>query len=336
MRESIGGLTKDFIAYADSLGTQRCIILSPGQIEQLRSQATEEVKGRFDLLDSDDFKELDVAVIVGVFGYDDIFADFGNREPGIGLTGIHQNYWQIADKIGKELLSFLKLKGFKAKFNGEGILPIKHVLNRLRIGQYGKNSLIYIKDYGSYNDNWVELFTNAPLQPIKRGVAKNLEGFSMCDKCNACMTRCPTRAIYEPYKVDLNKCICNLTHRVDRVPKDLFDKVDNWIWGCDKCQNVCPGNAKVTPRKRHPDASISHPGPGGRLPPAHKNPFPKLAMELVEEYDTKYLQNVLIALGNSGKSEDIEKIEVFSRTKKGLELTEYCEYAMDRVKNRRE
>jgi hypothetical protein len=59
-----------------------------------------------------------------------------------------------------------------------------------------------------------------------------------------------------------------------------------------------------------------------------------LATELVVEYDTKYLKNFLIALGNSGKSDDLQYIEEFARTKKGLELKEYCLYAGEGIKKR--
>ena len=326
-------LTKHFITYVKSLGAQIQIILGHNQIAQLRNHAPEIFKGQFERLNSE-FRELPVLVIVGVFGYDHVFAQFRYQKQNVGLTGIHQNYWKIAEEIGKHLLLFLENKGFKGKLNGEGILPIKYVLNKIGIGRYGKNSLIYTEEHGSYINNWVEFVTNAPLDPIESGISHNLTGLSMCERCNACVAHCPTNAIYEPYKVDYRKCITHLTHRVDVIPKDLFAKMNNWIWGCNACQNVCPANAKVTPRKRCHDAAISHPGPSGKLPPAHKHPFPTLATELVSEYEMKYLQNVLIALGNSGESDDVQGIEAFSKTEKGLELREYCDYALGCLKNR--
>jgi len=328
-------LTTNLIAHADSLGSQIHVILSRDQIRQLGNHAPDEFNIQFDRLKSDDLKELPVVVIVGVFGYDDVFAKFRKQKQNVGLTGIHQNYWKIAEEIGKGLISFLEDKGFRGRLNGEGILPIKYVLNKLGIGTYGKNSLIYTKNYGSYVNNWIEFVTNAPLDPTQAEIAPDLAGLAMCSKCNACVTHCPTKAIYEPYKVDYNRCITHLTHRVEIIPKDLFAKMDNWIWGCNVCQNACPANAKVAPRKRHPDAAITHPGPGGKLPPAHRDPFPKLATELAVEYEIKYLQNVLIALGNCGESDDIRSIKAFSKTKKGLELREYCGYAVDRIESRR-
>ena len=326
-------LTRDFIAYAESQGTQVNVILSEIQLIAIRNQAPERFKERFAILSSNDLKGPPVAVIVGFFGYDDALAKSKSQEQNVGLTGSHQNYWKIAEDTGKKLLKYLEDKGFSGTFNGEGALPVKYVLNRLGIGKYGKNSIIYVEGYGSYINNWVELLTDAPLEPTETGITDTIQRVEMCNKCVACIKNCPTGAIYEAYRVDVEKCITHLTHRADEIPRELFEKMDNWIWGCNVCQRVCPANAKIVPRKRHSGAMIYHPGPNG-LPPAHKHPFPKLATELVVEYNTKYLKNVLIALGNSGKSDDLQYIEEFATTKKGIELKEYCLYAADGIKKR--
>lgn len=72
-----------------------------------------------------------------------------------------------------------------------------------------------------------------------------------CGTCTRCIDACPTDAIVEPYVVDANRCISYLTieHRDDDIGGELAEKMDNWIFGCDICQDVCPWN-KFSPTTR--------------------------------------------------------------------------------------
>jgi len=326
-------LTQQLIEHAVSAGAHLAIIVGPQQLEQLAEQAPGQFKGQFERLYSEECKDLQTAVYVGVYGYDEDFAYHKKQPQGVGATGIHQNYLKLSNDIGKDLLQFLEKRGFAGYGTGEGMLPVKYILNKVGVGKYGKNSLIYVDNCGSYINNWFELFTNAPLKPTHAPVAEGSEALSACEKCNACIVRCPTQAIVEPYTVVMSRCITHLTHRATFIPQELRGKISNWIWGCNACQNVCPVNARVIPRKKHAEAQIHHPGPTG-LPPAHKHPFPKLAGELDPSYDQTYLQNVLIALGNTGTANDVFAIDRFYRTPKGLELKEHCDYALKRIKER--
>ncbi|MFT4831727.1 MAG: epoxyqueuosine reductase [Psychroserpens sp.] len=64
-----------------------------------------------------------------------------------------------------------------------------------------------------------------------------------CGTCTACIDACPTQAIVEPYVVDGSKCISYLTIELkNQIPSDFKDKMDDWMFGCDVCQDVCPWN----------------------------------------------------------------------------------------------
>ncbi|MFB9056241.1 tRNA epoxyqueuosine(34) reductase QueG [Mariniflexile ostreae] len=64
-----------------------------------------------------------------------------------------------------------------------------------------------------------------------------------CGTCTACIDACPTQAITEPYVVDANKCISYLTIELkDNIPSEFKGKMDDWMFGCDVCQDVCPWN----------------------------------------------------------------------------------------------
>lgn len=83
-----------------------------------------------------------------------------------------------------------------------------------------------------------------------------------CGTCTACLDACPTEAIIKPYVVDGSKCISYLTIELkdELIPKQFAGQMDNWIFGCDVCQDVCPWNRFSTPTKvsefePHPDLS---------------------------------------------------------------------------------
>ena len=65
-----------------------------------------------------------------------------------------------------------------------------------------------------------------------------------CGTCSACIDECPTDAIPEPYVVDGSKCISYLTIELkdEIIPKEFHGKMDDWMFGCDICQDVCPWN----------------------------------------------------------------------------------------------
>ena len=64
-----------------------------------------------------------------------------------------------------------------------------------------------------------------------------------CGTCTACLDACPTEAIVAPYEVDGSKCISYFTIELKgAIPGEMQGKFDNWAFGCDICQDVCPWN----------------------------------------------------------------------------------------------
>jgi epoxyqueuosine reductase len=63
-----------------------------------------------------------------------------------------------------------------------------------------------------------------------------------CGNCTACIDACPTEAL-TPFNIDASKCISYLTIELkDQIPNEFQNKMDNWAFGCDVCQDVCPWN----------------------------------------------------------------------------------------------
>lgn len=64
-----------------------------------------------------------------------------------------------------------------------------------------------------------------------------------CGSCTACIDACPTEAIVAPYIVDGSKCISYFTIELkENIPTDMRGKFNDWAFGCDVCQDVCPWN----------------------------------------------------------------------------------------------
>lgn len=80
-----------------------------------------------------------------------------------------------------------------------------------------------------------------------------------CGTCNACIDACPTQAIIQPYVVDGSKCISYFTIELkDAIPISMKGQFDDWAFGCDVCQDVCPWNRFSKPHSEpqfnpHPD-----------------------------------------------------------------------------------
>lgn len=103
------------------------------------------------------------------------------------------------------------------------------------MGWIGKNTLLINKQQGSFFflaeliiD--LELIPDAPIKDY-------------CGTCTRCIDACPTNAIVEPYLVDGSKCISYFTIELKAaIPDEVKGKFENWMFGCDICQDVCPWN----------------------------------------------------------------------------------------------
>lgn len=110
------------------------------------------------------------------------------------------------------------------------------------LGWIGKNSLLLNKQMGSFFF-LAEIISDLELMPD--GPVKD-----HCGTCTRCIDACPTDAIPQPYVIDANKCISYLTIELkDELPTGFEGDMENWIFGCDICQDVCPWNRFSTPHQ---------------------------------------------------------------------------------------
>ena len=103
------------------------------------------------------------------------------------------------------------------------------------LGWIGKHSNLLSRKVGSFYFI-AELIIDLELEP-------DYAVTDHCGTCTACIDACPTEAINEPYTVDGSKCISYFTIELkDNIPTSMKGKFDDWMFGCDICQDVCPWN----------------------------------------------------------------------------------------------
>lgn len=113
---------------------------------------------------------------------------------------------------------------------------------RSGVGWVGKNSLLLTKQRGSFFF-LAELITDLELAPD--GPMQDY-----CGTCTRCLDACPTDAIVAPYVVDGSRCISYYTIELkEEIPAEAKGKFENWIFGCDICQDVCPWNRHARPHR---------------------------------------------------------------------------------------
>jgi len=103
------------------------------------------------------------------------------------------------------------------------------------LGWIGKNSNLLTQQVGSFYFI-AELIVDLDLE-------YDYPTTNHCGTCTACIDACPTEAIVAPYVVDGSKCISYFTIELkDNLPQEMKGKFDDWTFGCDICQDVCPWN----------------------------------------------------------------------------------------------
>jgi len=158
-------------------------------------------------------------------------------------------YGEDYHEVIREKLNNLLLK-FRAQFgeiNGRGFVDSAPVLERSwaqrsGIGWIGKNGNLISKTSGSYFF-LATLITDLDLEPDSP-YAKDY-----CGSCTRCIDACPTEAILPNKVIDASRCISYFTIELkdELFPESMQGKFQNWMFGCDVCQEVCPWNRFSTP-----------------------------------------------------------------------------------------
>jgi epoxyqueuosine reductase len=150
-----------------------------------------------------------------------------------------KDYHTVIKNKLKELIDFLKKE--IGDIDGRAFVDSAPVMDKAwakksGLGWVGKNTNLINKETGSFFFI-AELILDIELEydgPVK----------DYCGTCTRCLDACPTDALQTPYVIDGSRCISYLTIELkENIPEEFKGKMDNWIFGCDICQDVCPWNS---------------------------------------------------------------------------------------------
>jgi len=149
----------------------------------------------------------------------------------------HDYHFVIKEKL-KELL--FSIQSTIGEVSGRAFVDSAPILDKAwaaksGLGWIGKNSNLLTQQVGSFYFI-AELIIDLELE-------YDYATTDHCGTCTACIDACPTDAIVAPYIVDGSKCISYFTIELkENIPQEMKGKLEDWAFGCDICQDVCPWN----------------------------------------------------------------------------------------------
>jgi epoxyqueuosine reductase len=166
------------------------------------------------------------------------------------------------DRVTKDGLA-LKVKAFRQFLRANGVdskvppnMPHRLSAARAGLGTFGKNCLFYARRVARYSSFVfpIALVVDKEYPPDEPTIA-----IGCSDWCrNACVAACPTHALKGNGKIDPRRCISYLTYYGDGLtPLELREPMGMYVYGCDRCQNVCPRNIPWIAEEKDPNVRVA-------------------------------------------------------------------------------
>lgn len=172
--------------------------------------------------------------------------------PGISKYAYGQDYHEVIRVKLNQLIALMQEE--IGEIHGRGFVDSAPVLERTwaqksGLGWIGKNGNLITKQSGSFYFI-ATLITDLELEYDDPFVK------DYCGTCTKCIDACPTEAILADKVIDGSKCISYFTIELKEmiIPGEMKGRFDNWMFGCDTCQDVCPWNRFSKP---HTETSFS-------------------------------------------------------------------------------
>ena len=182
-------------------------------------------------------------VVSLLFNYHNPTPPTDAEAPRISQYALGEDYHFVLKWKLKELLKWMKRDW--GDVSGRVFVDSAPIMERAwaaksGLGWIGKNSLLLNRHHGSYFF-LAEMLLDLEIEP-------DAPVTDHCGSCTRCIDACPTNAIVKPYVVDGSKCISYFTIELrGAIPEPVQGHMENWMFGCDICQEVCPWNRHAKP-----------------------------------------------------------------------------------------
>jgi len=173
------------------------------------------------------------------------FTEKHQKEPGVPVLSRYAYGESYHNVIGRKLEALLSyIKSLNPQTEGRAFVDSAPLLEKAwaveaGLGWQGKHSIVINNEIGSF------FFIGILILNIEMEYDKPLKE-EFCGSCTLCIEQCPTGAINENRTIDARKCIANLTiENRGPIPEDILPDIGGRVYGCDRCQEVCPWNNKA-------------------------------------------------------------------------------------------
>ncbi len=261
----------------------------------------------------------------------------GKKSTGrVASYALGDDYHLILPERLKSLVTFIEAQVghpiANRYYTDTGPLLERDLAQRAGLGWIGKNTCLINPRAGSYF-LLAEILLGLPLDPDPPFAADH------CGTCTRCLDACPTNCILPDRTLDARRCISYLTiENKGATPADLRPLMQDWIFGCDLCQQVCPwnkfsppeGDASFRPHAGSPRPDLIH--ALAFTPEAFNRQFKHSPIQRAKRRG--FLRNVAIALGNIGDESALAALDRASGNSEPL-VQEHAQWAKEQIKNRK-
>lgn len=212
-------------------------------------------------------------------------------------------------------------------YTDTGPLLERELAQRAGLGWIGKNSML-INPYAGSTFFLAEILLGLELEPDEPFATDH------CGTCTRCITACPTQCILPDRTLDARRCISYLTiENKEEIPLELRPHMQNWVFGCDICQQVCPWNRFSEEADPAFETKIPLPVLTSDLlltPVEFNQRFKRSPVKRAKRRG--YLRNLSVALGNRADKKDLPLLKQISEKEESL-VNEHIQWAITNIEH---